>query len=242
MEEFETGDQNMARGDPRPEPRGLPSLAARLIQVVVSPGKLMTALKEEPRWAGALVLGAVLVLVAAALIPGDIWAESFRQTMLEAGGEVPVIPEGIDMGQIQRVLAPIAGVIFWFIFAFFVAAVATVIFAFLLGDQGTFRQYLSVTSHALLISALGGVLILPLRIAQRSPQVTLNLGLFTPFLERGYLLNFLTTLDIFLLWSYVIIGLGIHVMDRRRSWAGAAGVLLVLSTGLSALIALLIPT
>ncbi len=232
----------MAGGGDGAEPRPLPSLAPRLIQVLVSPGKLMASLKEEPRWVGALVLGAALVAAATALIPADIWSEAFRQTMLEAGGEMPVMPEGFDMGQLQRVLAPIGGVIFWCIFVFFISAVSMVIFAFLLGDEGTFRQYLSVTSHAFLISALGGVLVLPLRILQRDLQATLNLGLFAPFLESGYLLNFLTTLDIFGLWSYVIIGLGIHTMDRRRSWAGAAGVMLVLSTGVSALIALLIPT
>ena len=77
MEEFETNDRNMAGGGDGAEPRPPPSLAARLIQVLVSPGKLMASLKEEPRWVGALVLGAALVAAATALIPADIWSEAF---------------------------------------------------------------------------------------------------------------------------------------------------------------------
>ena len=217
----------------------LRSIPARLVQIVVSPGRLMSALKDEPRWAGALIVGALVVLVSTAVIPADIWAESLRQQMLESG---QTVPEGVDVATVTRVLAPIGGAIFWFIYAFVIAGVVTVIFGFLLGDDGKFKQYLSVTAHAFLIMALGAIVTLPLKITERDLQLTLNVGLFMPFLERGYLLSFFTILDIFVLWSCVIVGLGIHMIDPRRGWAGAAGVLLVMTLGIFALFARFIPT
>jgi hypothetical protein len=127
------------------------------------------------------------------------------------------------------------------VWAFVIAGVTAVIFSFILGDDGRYRQYLSVTAHALLIPALGGLATLPLRIARRNPQLTLNLGLFVPGVEGTYLANLLTILDLFLLWGYVVLALGVHEIDRRRSWGSAAGILLGLGILMSAGLAFLIP-
>ena len=62
--------------------------------------------------------------------------------------------------------------------AFVSAGVVTLIFSFLFGGQGRYHQYLSVVTHAMTISAFGGLLLVPLKISQGDPTVTLSLGTF----------------------------------------------------------------
>lgn len=212
-------------------------LPVRVLRVFVAPGRLFAALREEPRWVAALLLGAALVVASTALVPGEIWDEMMRRQMLETGQE---LPEGFDFGTVQRVAAVVGGAVFWFVWAFLLAGVLSVVFAFVLGDKGRYRQYLAVTAHALLIPALGGLATVPLRILRRDPRLTLNLGLFVD-LEPGFLLNFLTALDLFLLWAYVVMAAGVHEIDRRRSWGSATGILLTLALLLAAAFAFVMP-
>jgi hypothetical protein len=202
---------------------GPPSLPARVVQVFVSPAQLFDRLAERPLWLMTLFLGGLMVVAGIVAVPADVWAEFFRAQMLEAGQPVP---EGIEAGgNLFRIFGAIGGVIFWFVWAFAVAGIATVIFAFLLGDDVRFKQVLSATSHSLLIVAIGGLLILPLRIAQRDPQLVLSVGTFFPFLE-GYPAAFLGSLDLFALWAFAVLGLAVSRFDSNRSPGVAITVLL----------------
>ena len=85
------------------------------------------------------------------------------------------------------VLGMIGGLVFWFVYAFLMAGILATIFAFVLGDEGRYVQYLAVMSHAWIIPAAIGLLLVPLRISEQNPQLTLNLGTFFYFLPEGYL-------------------------------------------------------
>ena len=61
----------------------LPSLPARLVAVLFSPGRLMEQLAETPRWATALVVSALLIGLSMALIPADLFMEVQRQAAME---------------------------------------------------------------------------------------------------------------------------------------------------------------
>lgn len=231
-------DGPAAAGEGGAAPAAPGSLPVRVLRVVVSPGRLFEALRTEPRWLGAALLGALVVALSTLLIPGEIWDEMFRRQMLQSGQE---LPEGMDLGTVQRVAAVVGGSLFWFIWIFVVAGGLTVVFGFLLGDDGRYRQYLSVTAHALIIPALGGLATVPLRIARRDPQLTLNLGLFVP-IESGYFASLLMLTDLFLVWAWVVIGLGVHVIDPRRSWSSATAIVMALSFLLLAALAFVVPT
>ena len=96
-------------------------------------------------------------------------------------------------------------------------------------------------AHASLIGAIGGLLVLPLKIAQADPTLTLNLGLFVPGDPDSYPMRVLRSLDLFLLWSYVVTGLGISKVDRRRSWGSAAVFMILFAIGFALLIAAFVP-
>ena len=213
----------------------LPPLPARLVAVFFSPGRLMDELVLDPRWIGALLVGAALVGLSVALIPVDVFMEMNRQAALERGREFPEMTERAR--ELMRVVIPLGSVVSTLAFTAVFTGVYTIIFAFVLGDEGRFRQYLAVVSHAYFIPLLFGLLVTPLRISTGDPQFTLNLASFFVFLPDGYVLNVLRVFDLTQIWSTLVIAQGVHAIDRRRSFSSAATILLVLFTGTALVIA-----
>lgn len=227
--------------EPTPEPHGpppLPSIPRRLVDVFLAPDRLARALAGHPAWAGALVFGALLVALQVWLIPLEVWEATFRQTMIERGQD----PSSMAMGgALMRVSGMVAGSVFWVVLAFALSGIITGVFVFVLGDEGRYVQYLSALSHAWLIPALVGLALVPLRIVQADPQLTLNLGTFFFFLPNGYILRVLTFLDLTQLWALLVVAEGAHAIDPRRSFASAAGILLALNLALALALAPFIP-
>ncbi len=213
-------DYEAMEGAPAP----LPSLPVRLLWVFVSPGRLMDRLKDTPRWVGAMLVTALVVGVSLALTPPELMLEVQRQAAIERGTEFPEMTDSAVNA--MRVVIPVASALSTIVFSFVFAGVYTVIFTFLLGDEGRFTQYLAAVTHAWFIAALFGLLVTPLRIATGDPQYTLNLASFFFFLPDGYLYNVFRALDLTQIWSTLVIAQGVHAIDTRRSFKSAAVVLL----------------
>lgn len=230
-------------GDGLPEGHGvpagttLPSFPARVVQLFFSPGTLTEALASRPAWGAAMALGLALVVAQMGLIPAEVWSASMREAAMRAGGEAP--PDlGAAVGFV-RVAAMVAGTIGYAAFLFLLAGVVTLVFAFAMGDEGRYTQYLAVYAHAALIPAVVGLLLLPLKISQQDPRFTLNLGSFLFFLPDGYLAKAVRMLDLSQVWSWLVVAQGAHAIDARRSFGSAAAVvmgILVIMTLLLALV------
>ncbi len=219
---------------------GLPSFPIRVVQTFFSPGILSESLAARPVWLAALILGAVLVGLQSALIPMEVWESMFRETMIQRG---QAVPEGMAGGgvAIMRISAMVAGPIMYCVMAFLFAGIATLIFSFVLGDEGRYGQYMAMMAHALLIPTFIGLLLVPLRVAEQNPQLTLNLGTFLYFLPEGYLSRVMTMLDISQFWAWVVVGLGAHAIDARRSVGSAVSVLIGLSVVMALIFATFVP-
>ncbi len=202
-----------------------PSLPKRLAQVFFSPGDLFEALREKPVWAWALVVVAALVALSVILIPAELWVELSRNQLIERGQEVP--PGLESSAGVIRIFSVLGAVIVTPIMIFLLSGIVTFIFSFLMGDEGRYAQYLSVVAHASIISAVGSLLLVPLKIAQRDPSVTLSLGTFASFLQEGYFLRVLKLLDLFALWSYGVMAVGATKISPRRGFASALAVFLL---------------
>jgi hypothetical protein len=196
-----------------------PSLPKRLAQVFLSPGELFTALRQKPVWFGALAVAAVLLILSVAVLPTELWVEFSRSQMIERGQEVP--PGFEQAGPAIRIFSVLGVGLAIFVMTFIMAGIVTVFFSFLFGDEGRYVQYLAVIAHASIIPALGALFLLPLKLSQGDPSVTLNLGTFAFFMEDGYLYRVLKMLDLFVLWSYVVMAVGVTKIDPRRSFGFA---------------------
>lgn len=214
----------------------LPGLLGRYFSVFTSPDKLFRALRTRPEWMGAMLLGSCLMLAGTVLIPPELTMATLRERMLETGRAIP--PGFEDQMALFRYAGAAAAFVFWSIMLAVFAGVVTVFFALLLGHEGTYRQYLAVVAHALLIPATATVLLVPLKIAAEDAQLLLSVGAFATFLEAGYLLRFLSFLDLFGLWAWVLVGLGAARIGRKESWAGGAISLLAIPVMMAAVIAI----
>lgn len=217
----------------------LPSLPIRLVQVFTSPGALTDRLAEHPRWLWALLVSAGLVVLSMALVPAEIFLEAQRQAVLEAGGEFPEMPERALT--VMRIVIPSLAGVSTFVFSFVFAGLYTVIFAFILGDEGSFRQYLAVLAHSWFIAALFGLLVTPLRISTENPQFTVNVASFFAFLPDGYFLNVLRALDVSQIWSTLVFARGAHAIDERRSVGSAAAIALTVLLAFAMIAAIFMP-
>ena len=192
-----------------------PSFPKRIIQVFFSPGDLFAALRDRPAWAGVMTFVAVLVGVSLVLIPTELWIDFSRARMMEQGQEIP--PGFESSGPMLRIFSVLGGLVVTPIMMVVLAGIVTFVFSFIFGDDGRFKQYLSVVAHASVISGAGALLLVPLKIAQGDPSLTLSLGTFAVFLGDGYLGRVLERLDLFALWSYAVMAIGVSRIDPRRS-------------------------
>jgi hypothetical protein len=205
----------------------LPSLPNRLFDVFLSPGKVMKAIAQNPAWVGALLVGVFLIALQTALtwdLTREMMIEAQRQAALEAGREAPVMPEWVM--NVLRYATPIIRMIAITLFTFFFAGVYWLIFSFVLGDEGRYRQYLAVGTHALFVPAIIGLALVPLKVMTEDVTMTLNLGNLLFFLPEGYLSNVFRAMDATSIWSALIIAQGAHSIDPKRSFGSAAVVTL----------------
>ena len=208
------------------EPR-ISALPLRLVHVLVSPGTLMNQLAEQPKWLGVLLLTTVVSAVTAALIPAELIYETLRQQLIEQGVSVEDFGErqlnALRYGRIPGT------VIATLLMQFGIAALYSVIFIFILGDDGRFTQYLAAVCHGWFIPVLFGILLLPLVIQTWNLELRLTVDVFIAgFLEPGFVRNVAKLLDLTVIWSILVIAQGAHAIDRRRSFASAATIMLTI--------------
>lgn len=218
--------------------RAGPALPKRLLYTVFSPGRMTAAVAGHPSWVGALLVSAVLIGLAAALIPADILLEAQRRAALQGGA----VQLRVAMGEgILRIVAPIAALLGAIVMSFLVAGVYSILFGFVLGDSGSYRQYLAMVAHASFVPAIAGLLYTPLRIVTVDPQFQLSIASFLVFMPDGYWLNFFRVMDLTQIWSMLIVAEGASAIDRRRTFASAAMILLGLLVALALIVARFIP-
>ena len=217
----------------------IPGIHRRFVDTFFSPSKMNAYLAAEPRWVVALVVSVALMGLQVVLIPPEVWESLMREQSLAQGGPPLPMPDWVTdwMGILAAVGAAMTTAIAIPIGAGFL----TVIFAFVLGDEGSYRQYLAVTAHSFFIPALVGLLIIPLKIATQDPQLTLNLGSFFFFLPSGYWLGVLTAMDLTQIWSSLVIAQGAHCIDRSRSFRSAVVILLSLMLAMALIVGRFMP-
>ncbi len=215
------------------------ALPRRLLDTIFSPTKMVREVAEQPRWVGALLVCLALVAFSTWLIPPELFAEAQRRAALERGVEFPPLTDRTL--RTFHVIAVVGGAAAFAVIAFLLSGLYTLIFAFILGDEGRYTQYLAVFAHASVIPALVSVPLAPLRIATGDAQFSLSLASFATFLPSGYLLNVLRLMDLTQIWATLVIALGAGAIDRRRSFASASAVVLTILLGFALVVARFLP-
>ena len=188
------------------DPRTLRSWPHRVLAVFFSPGNLFEQLRRKPVWGGLAFLVVFLHVVAQTV-------EVMAVVRLLADADA-IHPISDRFGVIGARGLMATG----FIFA--TAGFMFLVFATVLGDNGRYEHYLSITVHASLVPAIGSLLMSLL-------DSSLSFGSFLPFPDDGFLRVFLSHLHPFTLWAVVLAALGVSKIQPGRSWWSALAVLVI---------------
>jgi hypothetical protein len=122
-----------------------------------------------------------------------------------------------DSMQNARYISPVATLFFAPVMMLVTAGILHVIFGLVGGGNGTFKQVYAISAHAAIISSLQVVFTTVVTLAAGRPAGA-NLSVFVPTLEETSFANrFLSTIDLFYVWSTFITAVGLGVLYKRRT-------------------------
>ena len=227
------GDMNTAGNAAASEDaKPLPNLFSRLIMVFVAPGELFNQLKLTPKWLGSFIL--VLVLAGAPatwLQSEDMVRDQITQGLSDdASAEEVARVEGIGdffASPAGRSLSTVLAMAFIAVIMLAYVGLIMLVFNVFMGGEASFKQLFSFTTHASLISSVGALVSVPLKLAKEDMKAGMNLGLLSP-VDSGFLSNFLTGIDIFAIWATIVLALGLSKLYTNRSVGGIAVILFII--------------
>ncbi len=193
------------------------SLPARVIGIVTSPKATFEAVVRHPKWFGML---AFVTLAMAALIGG------FLSTAVGQAAWLETLPPEMPDAQYESMLRfskflGIVGVGQMLIMVPLITLILSGIFYALfnaMGGDSTFKQVLTVTAHASVISVLGQVFTVPLNYARGKLASATNLTSLLPMVdEKSFVGRLMAMIDLFVIWWVLVLAMGLAVLYRRRT-------------------------
>jgi hypothetical protein len=118
--------------------------------------------------------------------------------------------------------------VFMPIISLIITALCWVVFNTILGGTASFKQVLAIVTHSSVIGTLGAVLGAPIQVLQTkmTPGGPFNLGALAPFLDQSSVVaRFLSYTSVFTIWGFVVTGIGLAVLYRRKSANIAMGLI-----------------
>ena len=223
----------------------------RLIGVLLSPGKTFESIARRPTWVVPLI---VLVLIGAAvfglLFQKADFMELMRQQMEAQGRPMPAeAAEGsAGMEGFMKGCIIASAVVFPVLLYLAGAGIFLLVFNFAFGGQLRYPVSLSVLLYSYMPAVLAGLLSIPVILSRESFEMkevqtgrvlASNLGFLAPEDASPRLVALLSSVDVFSIWSLILLILGYHIAARVSKGVAAAVVLSlwVVLTGIQVLLA-----
>ena len=207
-------------------PAEMRSLLDRVRDTFVAPSRLFAAFGGEPPWVGAMMVATVIAAVAVAAEPAQFYLDQMEGAVSRRGTPVEITsPPGqiVLWGRVMAVFSALAG---HPLIGFAAAGLLTLVFRVIGRGEATFRQYLAISAHALLIVSAGMVAAVLLRLVLGGPEALPTIGTLTGAGSEGWLGGVLHGLNLFTVWTLVVLALGVAAVERRVTRAAATTLLL----------------
>ena len=208
---------------------------ARLFGVFYEPGKVfadVADVAEKPRWGIAPILVSILVSLALVYaISSHIgWETTIRQTLsnnprmaeLPAEQREKALATGTKIASIGSWAGAVLGAPFSVLI---IAGVLTGLFNGLLGTELKFATMFAITAYALLVRALLNALMILLIYLKPPEEFNMQVSPFSPgaYMNRlenpKWLMSLAGSLDLFTIWSVILLAIGFSVAARKLSFA-----------------------
>lgn len=214
------------------------SSLGRLIGVLISPEKTFRSIAERPTWVVALVVLVLLGAAAGYLVFQKLdMAEVISQSMEDRGRRASVeeIEQATEIAERFGWIGALVGVLVVAPLAFLVMALVFWVVFKLIGAEFSYQTSLSVTLHSLMPAAVSSLLSLPVIYSRETIDIEesqrgvlfSNLGALAPEDAGTALTALLSSIDLFSLWTLVLLTIGYSIVGRvGKTTAGVTVVLL----------------
>ena len=215
-------------------PAAEPGLLSRVIGVLFSPRETYAAVAARPRALGAMTIAAALMIVCQVWFMStptgrDIMLDQQVRTMESFGMTVTDEMYSQIESRMERAIftGPLVTLIYIPLANAIVAGILLAVFTMLLGGNATFKHNYSILAHSTIIIALQQLFTVPLSLAS-GQAAGANLGVFVPMLDENNVVTlFLGAIDLFFVWWFVSLAIGLGVLYKRRTGPIAFGLLTV---------------
>jgi hypothetical protein len=206
---------------------------ARLAGVFYEPGKVFADVAQKPRWIAPILISILMGVALIYTISTHIgWDQTIRKTMannsrmaeLPADQREKAIATGTKIASIGGWVGAVLGAP---LFVLMIAGVLTGIFNGLLGAEIRFAQGFAITAYALLVRALLSGLFILLAFLKPPEEFDLQVSPFSPaaYMNRlenpKWLMALAGSLDLFTIWSIVLLAIGFSVAAKKLSFSKA---------------------
>ncbi|MEX2570577.1 MAG: YIP1 family protein [Gemmatimonadota bacterium] len=201
-------------------------LLARIRDTFLSPSRLAAHIRANAPWLDVLLITTVIAALSVATLPDEVFTEPMREAVSRRGEPVQITSAPEVIARWGRLIAMLATIGTHPVMVFTIAGLFTLLFS-IVGQGGTsFRDFLSLVSHAMLIPALGTLLVTTLRLGYAATTGSFELvELFGPMQTSGLPMAIVTSLDPFIVWMLVAAAVAIRELEPRHSVRAAAAIL-----------------
>lgn len=209
------------------------SLVARAIGIITAPRATYESVIAHPKWFGMLALCAVGLGV---LIGGFLLTKVGQDAWLDAALNSPFSGQVSDQ-QIQAMekMAPYVGygtVVYMLVLVpVFMAILAGILYAVFnaaMGGNATYKQVFTVVVHTGPVGLLSQLFTVPLNYFRGTMTSATTLAVLLPMLpEKSFAARLLGMIDLFLIWQFIVLSIGLAVLYRRRTQPIATALLVV---------------
>lgn len=205
----------------------------RPLGVLVSPKPTFRSIAERPSWLPPLVILLLLLAAVQLLAVPKVDMEAAVREAMERQGQ-PASDEQVEQVAAMQSKFAVACSIPFFAAGLLVAALLFWGLGNAAGGETGFKGSFSVTLHGLMPNAVASLLSVPVilgveeidpGVAQRGLLAS-HLAAFAPEDSAAWLLALLARVDVFAIWSLVLLVIGLRTVGRL-STAAATGVVLV---------------
>ena len=214
----ETTDTQGAEG---PQETGV---TGRMVGTLFSPGRTFASVNQQVEhkdWLIPLIVMAIVGMLSAYLIM-PIALAGEMEAMREQIQEDEALAQALKVGNIASIPgAAIAAAAMLFVQAAIFLALAN----FILGGDGTYKKTLAVVSYSSLVGIPAAIITVPLMLIKGSVKVQVGLSLLLPgSMEGGFLFHLLSMLNLFSIWQFSLIAIGLGAVADIRTRRAAYGV------------------
>ena len=206
----------------------------RVFGVLFSPGKTFEDIARKPSWLFPVILSTILGIgVAFALNQRVDWRDIASKRIEESSRASQLSAEQkerqLDISaKVSPIVAYVIGVCTPWIVALLVGAVMLGAFNLLRGANANFSTALGIVSHSYVVFLIHGLLFIlilylkPPGTVDIENPVASNLAAFFPQGTAKWIVTFGTGVDIFSIWTTILIGLGFATFNPRKLKTGGA--------------------